>query len=74
MACICDRCGKEIIPNVDARYTVADSEDGTRGRHWACHTPIEESMSILRDAMTKADSILTTIQARNFVGTGRYRK
>lgn len=34
---ICTQCKKEIIPLVDARYSVADSDDGTEGEHWECH-------------------------------------
>lgn len=74
MTCICDRCGKEIVPNVDARYSPATSDDGTKGRHWSCHVPVEVELGRLREAMTKAEGLLTNLQARNFVGTGRYRK
>jgi len=34
---ICDRCGREIVPLVEARYTIADSDDGATGRHYSCH-------------------------------------
>lgn len=33
----CDICGKEIVPFVDARYTLADDEEAGIGRHFHCH-------------------------------------
>lgn len=47
---ICDKCGKEIVPNVDPRYAIADSDDGKTGRHYACH---EQSVDKLHSAIER---------------------
>lgn len=48
---ICDQCHKEILPG-EPRYGVINRDDPKTGinygRHWRCHTPIEEQFRSLR--------------------------
>lgn len=58
----CTICGKEIVPFVDARYTIADSEDGTTGEHWKCHEgklrEFDESLNRVKEQSSRVIDIL----------------
>lgn len=34
---ICTRCNQPIVMHMEARYTIADSDDGEFGEHYKCH-------------------------------------
>jgi len=65
---ICDRCGRPIVPYVEARYTVADSDDGETGRHYTCHeaelAEWEETKRRIPELTDRAHKLLGELRKR----------
>lgn len=72
---ICDTCGKVIVPNVQARYTVADSDDGQTGRHYDCHSVrVDKLAADLKRMPELSSKTLDSIERlRNILG-GRNKR
>ncbi len=55
----CDRCGKEIVPFVDAVYSLAENEEAGTGRHWHCH---EEDHKSFQEASQKVEKAMDSVK------------
>jgi len=57
----CDKCGKPIIMD-QAVYSIATNTETKKARHWSCHTPMEEHLAHLKDAVHTAERVGSMIR------------
>lgn len=59
----CDECGKPLR-RFDAVYSLAYNEEKATGRHYSCHTPLEDALRGLRDTVKRMENELNSVKEK----------